>query len=397
MFIFYLFACIPITIGFLLWWKNKRVVWQEWLGGSAAAIVFTAIFHVAVIWGMTGDTETWSGEITKVSHHPQWVERWIKHHSETYYTGTGKNRVAHTRHWTTTEYDTHYEHWVAHVDFGSYVDWNRIDESLFNEISANFGGNIFNDGKQAYNHMGTLSSGDRNIYSVANEKGYMYPVTSSHSFENRVKASPSVFSFIKVPTNVAVYPYPENKNWMVSDRLIGTAVRDFDITLFDRMNSRLGPLKKVNVILVGFDTDDTMISEYQKAAWVGGKKNDLVICYGKGWSRVFGWTESELVKQNLQSLVIEYPKNNDLIPIIEKEIRQSYKIKDWSKFDYLSVEPTTSHYVWFVILMMLTQGGLYVWFHLNEFVQGKTVGETVDEKHAFGNRITRYSKIFRSR
>ena len=380
MWIFYIGAIIPILIGAFFLWRDDEVTWQEWIGGAVAAFILAAILHGIAIVGMTSDVETWSGQITKVSHMPRWVERWTDHHSETTYSGTGKNRTSHTRHWTTTEYDTHHEHWTATRNYGDYEDEVDIDESFFNEASHRFGGKIVEDGTQSTHHFGgTRSSGDRNIYSAYNKTGYVYPVTTTKSFENRIKAAPTVFSFSKVPTNIVVFPWPDNPDWMRSDRLVGTASVLVNHYKWDCMNTSLGSRKFVNVIMVGFGDVSSDYGQYQQAKWIGGKKNDLVICYGGAtrtsppkWTYVFGWTESELVKKNLQTLVLEHPINDDLIPLIAQEVAQNYVIKDWSKFDYISIDPPSWSYWVYFILLAATQIGLYVFFHKNDF--GKTSG-----------------------
>ncbi len=126
-----------------------------------------------------------------------------------------------------------------------------------------------------------------------------------------------------------------------------------------------------------------MIAEYQKAAWVGGKKNDIVICYGPGWSMVFGWTDSELVKENIKSLFLTEKHNNELFAKVKTEVIQNYKIKDWSKFDYISIEPRTAHFVWFFIIMALTQTGLYIFFYMNLWGKGDD-GTLSTKKGRFG-------------
>lgn len=372
MWFFYLFALVPVTIGAILLWKNKEIVWQEWIIGTIVAFIVAGIMHFIAITGMTSDEETWSGVITKVSYHPYWVERYTEHHSETVRDSKGNS---HTRTWTTIEYDTHHEHWIAHRDFGTYNDTQNIEESLFNEITHKFGGKIVEDGKQSYNHFdGTKSSGDRNIYSAYNNKGYIYPVTINRSFENRIKASPTVFSFVKVPTNINVYPWPSNPDWMHSSRLLGTATVFLDTYKWDCMNSYLGPRKQVNVILVGFGNQPAEYGQWQQAKWIGGKKNDLVICFGRAtrnepaqWAYVFGWTEKELVKKNLETIFTENPINNNIIPLVVEEISKNYTIKDWSKFDYITITPPAWSYLTYFIIMIVTQGGLYWYFNSNEY------------------------------
>jgi hypothetical protein len=386
MYIFYIGALLPLLIGAFILWKDEEVIWWEWLVGAGASFLVAGIMHAAVITGMTGDIETWSGKIVKVSHYPRWVERWTKHHSETYYTGSGNNRRSHTRRWTTTEYDTHSECWGVTRNFGSYEDEREVDKSFYDEVSQKFGGKIVRDGTQSSHHGGTCSSGDRNIYSMRNHTGYVFPVTITKSFENRIKAAPTVFSFAKVPTNINVYAWPENQNWNQSDRLIGTASLLVNLYKWDCMNSRIGPLRRVNVILVGFGKEPMEYARYQQAKWVGGKKNDLVLCFGgatknkpAAWSYVFGWTESELVKKNLQTLLLDNPINDDIIPLISAEIEKNYVIKDWTKFSYITIDPPTWAYWVFFLFLILTQGGLYYFFHVNEY--GKSVRSSYQRFH----------------
>lgn len=168
-------------------------------------------------------------------------------------------------------------------------------------------------------------SGDPNIYSTENRTGYVSPVTTNYSFENRIKACPSVFSFNKVPKGVKVFEYPYSRNIFMSDRLRNSSI---DILKWDQMNSRLGPIKKVNVILVNFEKQSSDMAHYQEAAWIGGKKNDLVLCYGTDWSYVFGWTEEEIVKRNLEKILLDNSKDDSIIPKIEEEIIKNYKIKE---------------------------------------------------------------------
>lgn len=379
MWFFYLFALIPVAVGAYLFYKNNTIVWGEWLGGAAAAFVIAGVMHFVAIRGMTDDIETWSGHITKVSHHPEWVEHWVETHRETHTTGSGKNKQTYTRTWTTDEYDTHSEHWIAHRDFGSLTDEIQIEESIFISLSKKFGGRVFTDGQQSLNHSnGRKYKGDRNIYSVNNDKGYISPVTFNKRFENRVKATPTVFSFVTVPTNINVHPWPVNDDWMKSDRLLGTASILVDTYKFDCMNSLLGPRKKVNVIMVGFVNEGPEYGQWQQAKWIGGKKNDLVLCFGGAstkkkadWSYVFGWTENELVKKNIQSILMNNPINNDILPLITEEINQNYTIKDWSKFDYITIQPPVWSYWVYIILLGITQTGLYIWFHSNEFTKFK--------------------------
>jgi len=364
MWFFYAFAFLPLLIGAGIWFKSREVTWWEWLIGAASGFVMAVIFHLIAAAGMTGDIETWSGKVVKATHHPRWVERYTT--TETYTTGSGKNKQTHTR--LVTKYRTHPEHWTCAANYGSSSDGWRISRTKFDEIARIFGkGSHVVTTERPW--KSGFSSGDRNIYVAYNKIGTVIPVTMWKRWENRVKAAPSVFSYVKVPEGTAVWEYPENKNRFASDRLLGFAKSDIPLIAWDMMCTRLGPAKKVNVIMVGLD-GTSGLGHYQEAAWIGGKKNDLVLCYGPGWSYVFGWTEQEIVKRNLETIMLEHMDGRkmkaNVIPLIEEEIKKNYVIKDWSKFDYISIEPPLWSYIVFIIVMVLVQIGAYIGFHMNE-------------------------------
>jgi hypothetical protein len=127
----------------------------------------------------------------------------------------------------------------------------------------------------------------------------------------------------------------------------------------------------VNVILIGFGDKDASVAQLQEAKWFGGKKNDLVLCYGGAgvkteWAVVFGWTEQELVKRNLETILLENTVNTEILPRIESEIRANYVIKDWTKFDYIAVSPPWWGFLILCVVMIAAQCGFMYWSVNNE-------------------------------
>ncbi len=373
----YLMACLPLAVGAYLWATRREVIWWEWLVGAIVGFVVAGIMNLIAVTGMTGDHETWSGRITQATFHPQWVEKYkvaiykTEHYtdSESYTDGNGKRKTR-TVHKTRqvfshyeTRYRTHPDSWECRDTLG-HNPW--ISREFYEEIKANFGGADTRPGNK-----GGFYSGDPNIYVADNKTGYIYPTTIWRGFKNRIKAAPSLFSFSKVPEGIPVFPYPGNGNWRQSDRLQGSA-SSVSILEWDRMNARLGPTKKVNVIACGFGVDaDPKMGHYQQAAWVGGRKNDVVICFGGGtpakpsWVFVFGWTESDLAKRNLESIILENGFSDAVIPLIEAEVTANYVIKDWKKFDYISIEVPTWAYIVNFVLIALASGGYWFWAMTN--------------------------------
>jgi hypothetical protein len=378
MWFFYLVAVLMSIVTCFLWVVYKRINWWEGLISIGLSFILAGGIHAIAIKGMTADTETWSGQITKVIHYPKWIEKYkvkvYKTERYTTWTGRGKKRrrVTKTRkvfsHYE-TRYRTHHEHWVENNNFGKEKVTKMITESRFKEIAQNFGGKIITTQPP----KAGFYSGDRNVYTVNNETGYIYPSLITKTWENRIKAAPSTFSFAKIPEGIQVHPYPVHKHFHQSNRILGSARGFISILEWDKMCSRLGPVKKVNVILIGFAQQESQIAHYQEAKWIGGKKNDLVLCYGgyesgarASWAYVFGWTEEEIVKRNLETLLIQNPINNDLLPKIEEEIFKNYKIKEWKKFDYISIEPPLWSYIVMILIAVLCNGGFLYWAFVNK-------------------------------
>jgi hypothetical protein len=365
MWLLYVFALIPVVIGFIIWIFHDEVNVVEWLIGSVAAFIVAGIVHGCAIVGMTHDKEVWSGRITRAVHYPEWIEEYQEavYRTVTHRDSKGNSYTTQEFSHYETKHRTHYEYWEAETD----LNYNKeIDCKFFKEIANNFG-NLTTETP----YKSGFDSGDKNIYVVYNKTGYIYPVTDTRSFQNRIKAAPSAFSFPKVPENVKVYQYPYPDNWRISNRLLGE--NRININELDKMNSRLGFKKQVNVIMINFGNQDSSISQWQEAKFVGGKKNDIVLCYGGsksngvGWSYCFGWTEKTLCKRNLETILMTNPINNNILPIIEKEIVKNYIIKDWSKFDYITIEPRNGTYTWYFIAMFVTQIGIWLFFIFNDY------------------------------
>ncbi len=216
-----------------------------------------------------------------------------------------------------------------------------------------------------------LVEGDKNIYRSTEQPNlYRFPINEMHNWTNIIKATKSTYNFMSVPKDIKVFKYPESSNWFESNRLLGLANKHISIAEFDKLNARIGGVKKVNLIMIGFDDPDPYIGKFQESKWIGGKKNDLVLCYGYynnkvKWAYVFGWTEKELVKRNLETLLLTNKINNDLLPKIEQEVIKNYELKDFKKFNYMQIEPPGWAYIALLAVQLLVQGGFWVYAYYN--------------------------------
>lgn len=391
MYCFYLIALIPSLIGLALYLflPNKRINFFEWLWGTAIAFVVAAIMHLCAYTGMTSDTEIWSGQVTQVCRYPFWIEEYqVAIYRTEHHTRMTRNSQGHltTQHYTDrhfSHYETrhrdHDEYFTKNVSFGTDGREFRINGSEYKDVVAKFGNQI----QTIHQDKSGFDSGDSNVYPCNNKTGYIIPAAITKSWSNKVRASPSSFSFERVPKDAPVFEYPTCMDMWHSDRLIGDARVKIDTFAFDQLNAKLGPRKEVNIIIVGFNNADAKLGKLQEAKWVGGKQNDVVICYGYAplegnipnvcWTYCFSWCKNDQMKRNIEKIFYDGPIDNTILPKLEEEIIKGYQIRDWSEFSSLDVKPRPIHYYILIGIMLLVQIGFYVFSCLNDYDKGESL------------------------
>lgn len=362
MHVFYLVALLFVALGLFLWVRSSKIVATEMLLGGLAAFAMAGIFHFLAYVSVTADEETLSSQASHILHEPDWTER------VEYTTTDSKGRTQ--RH---TSYVYHPDEWYCYnIDKSSF----EISNSKFKELRSIF----LAAGSKVESHFRfnlNQSSGSLCNYTCACPFGLVIPTTRHQRFENRIKAGPTAFEFEKIdPEDKTIPSYPSNGDHFKSNRVMWEAKKAFTTKEWDLLNTRLGPTKKVNLIIVGFpEKYGPDIARKTRAKWIGGKKNDLVLCYGgpegARWADVFGWTKSELCKANLRSLLVAGPIDSSLIPKIEEEVSKNYTIRNWREFDYIVIEPPLWSILTFVFFIVATQAICYYFFFLNDLEKGK--------------------------
>lgn len=389
MYCLYLIALVPAILGLILFFFNKRINFFEWMWGSIVGFVIAAIMHLCAYTGMVSDIEIWSGQVTQTTKHPFWIEEYqeaiyrTEHHTRTHRNSQGHLRTEYytDRHFShyETRHRNHNQYFTKDVSFGVTGQSFNINEQEYNEIVAKFG-NVVNT---IPSRQSGFDGGDPNVYTCNNKTGYIFPAAITKAWSNKVKASPSSFSFPDVPKDAPLYEYPSCLDTWRSDRLLGDAGLKINQLAFDQLNSKLGPRKKVNIIIVGFNKADANLGKLQEAKWVGGKKNDVVICYGYAplegnipnvcWTYCFSWCKNDQMKRNIEKIFYDGPIDDTILEKLENEIVSGYEKREWSEFDKISVKPRPIHYKILLSLMVLVQIGMYVFFILNGYDKGDTV------------------------
>ncbi len=331
----------------------------EWRAVGIMAAVFIGISLIAFFTGKAGktlDVEIWNGEVIGKAQ-----ERVSCSHSyscncktTTSCSGSGAHRSCST----STSCDTCYEHphdydWVVKSNIGN-VDIDRVDRQGVNTPARWAAVNI----------------------------GEPFAKTNLHT--NYIKGVPdSVFNHaqslgVSEDLRKLVPAYPKNvQDYYRINRAISMGVQVPDIPQWNadisNILKQLGPQKQANVIVLFVNTNDPQYEYALRSAWLGGKKNDIVLMIGSTeypkieWARVMSWTDKEIFKIELRDSVQELGTidREKIIKSIFELTLKDFKRKSMKDFEYLDNEIDPPDWVVWLTFILMVSGTIGFWFYLN--------------------------------
>ena len=310
-------------------------------------VIITAITFASGVGFKTHDYEVLNGQVTGKSREEVHCRHSYSCNCRKVCSGSGKDKSCRE------ECDTCYEHsydvdWIAHTTLGGiYID--TIDRR----------------GIEQPPRWTAVTPGQ--------------PASKVSSYTNYIKAVPeSVMHFasndLKAKFVGKVPAYPLNiYDYHYIDRVIPVGVNVPDIKRWNLeiggMLRTLGPSKQVNVVIIPTNITDKDYIYAVRDAWLGGKKNDVVIIasitdYPKiNWVHVMSWSDRELFKVQLRDEL----QGGDftverVIPIIEKNIAKTFERKRMREFEYLENEIDPPDWLLWtgVVLNILVCGGMII-------------------------------------
>ena len=372
----YLAFLIPVIFGIVLFiFFRHKTQWWEVSIPMITTLVFVLIAKAICVHSLTSDEEWLGGYVSSVEYYQPWNERVSCRHPIycTSCSGSGKNRSCRTYvcgHHHPYDVDYHPEHWEAVTtlnDFG-------ISQSRYNKLVTQFGtGKQFVDLKRDFHTI----DGDKYVTKWGNDDLTLEPVAQVETYENRPKASHSIFHFQELDSSeikqYKPFEYPEVIDHKQST-LLGYTNPQAHHQL-QVVNSELGASKQVRAFLLVFKNQPREAGYIQERYWQGGNMNEIVVCVGIdndnniNWGHTFSWTESTGVKIKIRNEIESEDKLNltSIINTIQDEIKFEWKRKDFKDFDYLNIDPTITQIIWIYVLTLLVNVGLAWWIIKNEF------------------------------
>lgn len=345
---------IVLSICFYIYSQYDRYAEFSKLGITSIILILSFIFiQVSDYKHQTDDEEIWSGKIESVEHIEEWDE-WIPPRTETYTTTDSKGR-------TTTHTRVIPGYWVHH-DAENYVTTTDDGTNRVYKVpnGKKLTDNFVNSTKELEEH-----------YPIGR------PTASVHSYENKLKASNSIFKHREInPDDFEGLPeYPtKDGEYFTVNRVFGKFDEKEKVEKkLDQINSVLNDTKnpnnkenvksykQVNIMLVNFGNKPEDYGYALQEYWENGAKNDVIITFGTDnngkptWSYVFGWTDSEILKSDLREYIMgldnikDFEKNLDEISNI---VEDKFVRKEFAEFDYIQINLTTGAKIIMLIVLI---------------------------------------------
>lgn len=333
--VFLLLLLVPVAIAiFMLIFFPKHITLLEF-GLQVLAQSFVALISMLMIYSVnTSDQEILNGQIISKERQLTFCSHSYSCNCYTSCSGSGKDRSCRR------VCDTCYEH---------MYDYNWV-------VNTNVGRRSFHISR--VDRQGTREPARFTAVKIGE------PASFRSSYENYIKGSPDTLFrhqglVEKYKEKLPAYPL-EVYDYHRLNRVVllnGAKVDDLDKwnAKLSEVNSRLGPIKQVNIVLV--IAKDLSRDYYQALSqhWLGGKKNDVIVVIDVmeggtlNWVGVMSWTDRQRLKVELRDALLDQGRLNiAMLDTIELEIQKNYVRKEFKDFAYLagSIQPTGKQFGW---------------------------------------------------
>ena len=351
--IFLMLFFVPLVVAAVAYFLSKGKITIKELIVQLVIQALVVGCSIAIIYSSnTYDTEVWNGRITKKESERIHCRHSYECHCHTVCTGSGKKKSC------SRVCQTCYEHsydmeWYLKTSNNETIEIDTIDRQ----------------GLRTPPRWHSAKIGD--------------PSSMKHSYTNYIKAAPDTLfrhQGLTEKFKESIPQYPDNiYDLHRLNRVITLGVNLPDIKEWNQelseINADLGASKQVNTILV---IASGLPQEYFYAleqAWIGGKKNDVVVVIGVtpnnqfwdiNWVSVAAWTKEEIFKIRLRDDILSTKtmQRNLILKYINDNVSTYYVRKPMKDFEYLksSITPTPTEWLVALLISFLTSIGLSILF-----------------------------------
>lgn len=369
---------IPIvTVGILAFKFREKTAWWEYVVVLVPSVLLFFSLKYSFVYISSLDKEYLSDLVNKITYYEDWDETVMVTHTRTVSCGNGKTR---TETYVVPERRYHPKRYVYETVTG---ETNDVSEDEYKLICYKLNmPAVFKDMHRSYRSK----DGDAYVTSWNRTRENSYPVTWTHLYQNKVKASSySIFKYGNMSEEEIkenkLFDYPEIKN-NDQNPILGFNATDTDIDAVRYLNGYRGPKNQIHVFILCFNNPSLEVAEMQKAYWQGGNKNEFVVCLGVKnntviWCNPFSWSDEPMLEVKTRDYFIKHPDINfkDYAEWLDTQIDKNWHRKEFNDFNYLSIELSIGWYIAILIIILCYNVGISYWVITNEFTLDKPSGK----------------------
>lgn len=373
-------ACAILMIFF-----QHKTKWWELAIPLVISVILCGGAKVLAEYGATRDSELWGGWVLSSHYYEDWNEYIQRTCYRTSCSGSGKNQVC-----TQIPYDCSYV--AYHPEYWTIQDSNEVEhnvsQSTYNHLVELFGvkPQFIDLGRYYYTN-------DGDMYQVLwpRTSETVTPVVTEHTYENRVQAARSVFSYVDISREDArtsgLFDYPEvslfNTPSVLGNCGENTQKANERLSYY---NAILGREKELRIWLLCFQGGDIQKGHLQEAYWVGGNKNEVVVTVGTNedgavsWVYPFSWTDDKTPIYEIRDFIAGQGRFDSVaaVDFIGPILKDEFVRKHFADFSYLTVDPPLWSIIATYVVMLLVNGGLGYFVVMNEFHEGRNATQLSD-------------------
>ena len=194
------------------------------------------------------------------------------------------------------------------------------------------------------------------------------PTSIEHSYTNYIKGNPSTImkksgAIEKFPGLIPTYPrvydhYRAKPFISVKVPVKAAELKRLNAKL-NEINANVGRPRQANIIVVVVKTNDIGYTHALEQAWLGGKKNDIVVVVGMpaggemAFASVMSWSKSEEMKLSIRDRIMELGQfdGGKVLDIVSSEVKAKFVRREMADYEYLmeAVEPP----VWLLVIIFV--------------------------------------------
>lgn len=351
---FFLLLLIPVIIAAIARWKFEHTIaWPE--VGTQIVLISLILGGVwfAGSYSKMHDVEVWNGEVTeKVRDHSSYQRAYECFCT----TDSDGNRTC------STCYETIYTvDWFLRTTIGNIQ--LAYDESSWRSV--------YNQPDPAQYHNARVGE----------------PCSIEQSYTNYIRAVPeslfNTYSEEELAQFSGLIPeYPRVRDYYHFDRVLTMGMganvnhREWDEYL-ERYQKVLGNSHQVNILLLIVNTSDQMYRHALEQAWLGGKKNDVIVLIGSSNFPTIDWVDTITLGRNSGNELMTVEMRDNLMEIgtledhkvvigsLVRTVEDKFDRKPMADYEYLrsEIDPPTWVIILAFFLSVALSIGATIYFH----------------------------------